>query len=835
MLLLTGTAGHDSLDVGAAVEGYEIRALSGNDVVYGSAFADLIIGGLGSDQLFGNAGDDTFAAQAGDTAGDIVNGGEGFDTILGTVNDEVFLYRNITSIERIDGGGGTDTLSGTDHGNFWNFSQTQLVGISAIELLGGNDQLTGSSGAERVSGGAGNDTLDGGAGFDTAVYAGNFAAYVLSSLSSGWLSVSTTLYNDGIDQIRNFEIVEFADGTYANGIFTPFGDPDNNAPSSVNDSYSSDEDQPLTVNAAAGVLANDSDPDGDPLIVSSFDATTAAGGSVAMAANGSFTYTPASNFHGTDSFSYIASDGHGGSDSGSVSINVATINDAPNAINNSYSITKDNALVVNVASGVLANDTDPDGDALTVSAFDATSAQGGSVAMNANGSFSYTPPSGFTGTDTFNYSASDGNAQDGATVSVSVASAPQPSSAFEDIIFALPENEWVRLNVNRFQDVWTPVDQRPFESIAGSPGSIILAWGSATWDSNRNEYIIWGGGHANYEGNEVYTWSAATLQWERASLPSQIVQISSARYETVDGYENAPISSHAYDNLEFLQIADRMVNFGGAAAHTGGGFVETDGTTKTGPYFWDPSKADPNKVGGLTGSHVNPESFPDVLGGAMWENRETWNDISPIPGSMVQGTTDYAVIDGMDVVFVNPYSQGLFKYTVRDVNNPGLDTWERIGKVWDSYAGQGAGAYSPDHNIYVRTSKTEFTFWDLDTAGPSNRNISFVPSDPTGQFVLNTNWGMEYDPVRERFVLWQGDASIWYLEPPDQPGAFGWSLEKAPAPTLEAPAIPSLFRGVLGKWDYVDDYDIFVGVTDHITGDIWAYKPEGWTPGDWTL
>jgi hypothetical protein len=42
-----------------------------------------------------------------------------------------------------------------------------------------------------------------------------------------------------------------------------------------------------------------------------------------------------------------------------------------------------------------------------------------------------------------------------------------------------------------------------------------------------------------------------------------------------------------------------------------------------------------------------------------------------------------------------------------------------------------------------------------------------------------------------------------------------------------------VFRGVLGKWDYVEKYDVFVGVTDHVTGDVWAYKPEGWTPGDW--
>jgi hypothetical protein len=829
MQLLIGTPQSETLNVTSAAEAHEVRALGGSDVVFGTGFADLLIGGTGFDQLFGNGGDDVFMAELGDTSGDIVDGGAGFDTIVGGPGNDVLLYRSINSIERIHGGGGTDILRGTINQNLWNFSATQLIGISQIELMEGNDQFTGSASNDRVIGGTGNDTLDGGVGTaDTAVYAGVFASYTLTPLAGGQLRVDAGAGADGVDTVKNFEILEFADGTYAGGVFTPFGNPGNNPPVALNDAYAGSEDTVLVIGTSSGVLANDSDADNDALSVSSFSATSSAGGAVAMNANGSFSYTPAANFHGADSFSYVASDGHGGTDSATVSITVAAVNDAPVANANGYNATRDTALVVNAASGVLANDTDADGTALSVSAFDAQSAQGGTVAMNPNGSFTYTPPAGFTGTDTFSYSASDGVSSDSALVSLLVASTP--GSEFEAIIASMPENEWTRLNINEFRDVWTPLEQRPDEHIGGTPAAIILAWGSATWDSNRDEYIVWGGGHANYEGNEVYTWSAATLRWERASLPSAVTLISGAQYETVDGYEHSPISSHAYDNLEFLEVADRMVNFGGAAAHTGGALVETDGITKTGPYFWDPSKADPNKVGGTTGSHVNPGLFPGVVGGEMWENRQTWNDGSPIPGSMVQGTTDYALIDGLDVVFVNPYSQGLFKYTVHDVADPSQDTWEFVGTVWDTYSGQGAGAYDPDRNIYVRTSTTEFTYWDLDSAGPSNRNVSFVPNDLSGGFVLGSKWGMEYDPVRERFVLWEGAASVWYLTPPDVPSPGGWTLEKAPPPALAAPTVPGTFIGVLGKWDYVADHDIFVGVTNHLTGDVWAYKPEGWSP-----
>ena len=833
MILLPGTSGHDLLDVRTASSAYEIRGLAGSDVIFGSAFGDLIVGGPGADQMFGNGGNDTFLLGGVDPNNyDIIHGGSGSDTVLGSAGNDVLAFGTsyISSIEWIDGGGGSDVIRGPFGVQYWDFSQTTLIGNIEIDAGGDNDQITGSTGNDRIIGGAGNDVLNGGLGTDTAVYTGNFAAYTITNLGSGQLRVATTVAADGTDTIRNFEILEFANGTFSNGVFTPFGDPTNTAPVAGNNLYVATEDNALVVNAASGVLGNDEDPDGDALTVSSFDAASAQGGSVAMNPNGSFTYTPASNFNGSDSFFYTIADGRGGFDTAQVTLNVSPVNDAPIANNNSYTGTKDTALVVNVASGVLANDQDADGNTLTIASFDAASAQGGTVAMNSNGSFTYTPPAGFTGTDSFSYTATDSFAQDAATVTLAVSAAQPPTSSFDTIIANLPENEWVKLNVNTFQSVWTPFNQQPHLATFAPPKSIIEAWGAATWDSNRGEYIIWGGGHANYEGNEVYTWSAATLQWERASLPSAIVQIAGAHYETVDGYENSPISSHAYDNLEFLEVADRMINFGGASAHAGAGFVETNGTTQTGPYLWDPSKADPNKVGGLTGSQVNPSQFPGVVGGEMWENRDTWSAATPRPGTMVNGTTDYALIDGVDVVFVNDSSQRLFKYTIPDVNDPSQDTWELVGTLWDSYSGTGAGAYDPDHNIYVRTSLTEFTFWDLDNAGPTNRNISFIPSDPSGEFNLSNKWGMEYDPVREQFILWQGDASIWYLKPPETMGAAGWTLEEAPAPTRAAPVAPGLFHGVLGKWDYVESHDVFIGVTDPFSGDIWAYKP-----GDWML
>ena len=825
MQVRLGTSNHEVIDMSGASEPYEIHGLGGGDVIHGTAYSDLIIGGAYYDQMYGNAGDDVFSMTGSDCVGDVVYGGAGFDTILGSAASEVLLLGSISSIERIDSGGGLDILRGTEAGTYWDFRNTALFGILEIDLRGANDDFKGSAGDDRVIGGTGNDVLDGHTGTDTAVYKGNFSEYTLTPLSGGQLRVATA-NGDGTDTIRGFEILEFADGTYSNGVFTPLGDPGNTAPVANPETYSSTEDVARVV-AAPGVLANDSDADGDALTITGFSASSAQGGTVAVNANGSFTYTPKPNFNGADSFSYTVSDGRGGFATSQVTLNVAAVNDAPVAVNNTYNATQNNALVVSAASGVLSNDSDPDGQTLTVGSFSATSTHGGTVAMNANGSFTYTPASGFSGNDSFSYTASDGTLQTGATVNVSVTGTT--ASTFDSLIAAMPENSWAKLNTNQFANVLTPYSLQPHVFTHSSPHSVIQAWSAATWDANRSEYIFWGGGHYNYEGNEVYTWSAATLQWERASLPSRVVHISGARYETADGPEHTPISSHAYDNLEFLELADRMVNFGGAAAHTGGPFVESDGWTRTGPYFWDPSKADPNKVGGLTGSHVNPGTYPNIVGGEMWENRDIFSGQHPLR-EMVNGTTDYVRVGDTDVVFVNDTSQHLFKYTIHDVNDPTQDTYQLVGDSYDTYTGGGAGAYDPVHNLYVRTSRYAFSYWDLDKAGPTNRNVLFMPSDPTGQFVLNEDWGMEFDPVRERFVLWKGAAPVWYLEPVEQSTGFTWNLEQAPLTGSSFPSVPSGFRGVLGKWDYVASHDIFLGVSNHLTGDVWAYKPEGWSP-----
>jgi VCBS repeat-containing protein len=189
----------------------------------------------------------------------------------------------------------------------------------------------------------------------------------------------------------------------------------NDAPVSVGETYSTNEDTPLTV-AAPGVLGNDTDVEGSAL--TAILVSGPSHGTLTFNADGSFVYSPAANFNGTDSFTYKANDGTADSNTVTVSLTVNSVNDAPVATGNMYTATAGTTLTV-AAPGVLVNDSDVDGNVL--SALLVSGPAHGTLTLNANGSFTYTANASFSGTDTFTYKANDGTADSNiATVTITV-------------------------------------------------------------------------------------------------------------------------------------------------------------------------------------------------------------------------------------------------------------------------------------------------------------------------------------------------------------------------------------------------------------------------------
>ncbi|WP_372490092.1 Ig-like domain-containing protein [Chitinophaga sedimenti] len=177
--------------------------------------------------------------------------------------------------------------------------------------------------------------------------------------------------------------------------------PVNDAPVAANDTYTLSEDVLLNI-AAPGLLANDTDADGDVLNASL--GTAPKHGTLTVNSNGSFVYTPAANYNGLDSFTYRACDGSGACATATVRLTVNAVNDAPDAVNDAYAVSEDATLTI-AASGVLFNDTDIDSDPLTASVVRLPSH--GTLTLNADGSFVYTPAPNYNGPDTFVYRACD--------------------------------------------------------------------------------------------------------------------------------------------------------------------------------------------------------------------------------------------------------------------------------------------------------------------------------------------------------------------------------------------------------------------------------------------
>ncbi|MCP4192858.1 MAG: tandem-95 repeat protein [Planctomycetaceae bacterium] len=174
-------------------------------------------------------------------------------------------------------------------------------------------------------------------------------------------------------------------------------------PVANDDQYAIDEGGLLNV-IASGVIKNDTDQDGDTLTVTLL--TTTSNGSVTLLPNGSFTYSHDGGETNSDQFTYRVSDGAGGIDTGTVTIDVLPVNDPPLTDNDSFSLQEGDTLIIS-SPGVLENDQDPDGDPLTATVV--TPPDSGLLVLTPDGGFSYTHDGSQTLADQFVYRANDGN------------------------------------------------------------------------------------------------------------------------------------------------------------------------------------------------------------------------------------------------------------------------------------------------------------------------------------------------------------------------------------------------------------------------------------------
>lgn len=284
---------------------------------------------------------------------------------------------------------------------------------------------------------------------DNLVLASSTALYGVNALGSNVIAGNLKLYSNGdfefIPTLGFTGVVDYnytiSDGNggsdTANVKFYIVG---TNTTVAVDDSYIGNEDTPINGN----VKANDYDPQGFVQTVNTTAVVAPSHGAVILYSNGTFTYTPDPNYSGTDQFVYSTCNNGlpQACDQATVYLNVKADNDPPIALND-----VNTTFINNVVSGqVLTNDSDPEGNLLIVSTTLDINPSHGSVVLNANGTYTYTPTTGYTGEDSFSYELCD-NLGACTTASVTIEVIPNPTAG-NDPPVAVNDNYQGAINMN---------------------------------------------------------------------------------------------------------------------------------------------------------------------------------------------------------------------------------------------------------------------------------------------------------------------------------------------------------------------------------------------------
>ncbi|HEX6902960.1 MAG TPA: Ig-like domain-containing protein [Thermoanaerobaculia bacterium] len=336
----------------------------------------------------------------------------------------------------------------------------------------------------------------------------------------------------------------------------------NDAPTANADSATVAEDGSVAIS----VLANDTDPENDTLSVTAV--TQGTNGAVAINANGTVTYTPAANFSGADSFAYTISDGNGGTSTATVTVTITGVNDAPTANADSATVAEDGSVNISV----LANDTDPENDTLSVTAV--TQGTNGTVAINANGTVTYTPAANFSGADSFTYTISDGNGgTSAALVSVTVTSANDAPVAVNDAA-AVDEDGTVAVAVLA-NDADPDGDSLTVASVTqGTNGAVVI---------NANGTVSYTPA-ANFKGTDSFTYtiadgngggSTATVTVSIASVNDAPVANNDAATVAEDGFVDIDVVANDTDaDNDTLTVTSVTQGNGGTVSINANGTVK---------------------------------------------------------------------------------------------------------------------------------------------------------------------------------------------------------------------------------------------------------------------
>lgn len=358
-----------------------------------------------------------------------------------------------------------------------------------------------------------------------------------------------------------------------------------------------------------------------------------------------------------------------------------------------------------------------------------------------------------------------------------------PDTPLGRLVTAMPAGTWLELPAkNRISDVYPSGNGHPAWGVLG-PMGVVRAWGGGAVGDGK--LFVWGGGHHDYGGNEMYAFDLATMTWSRLTDPSRYTAdcSSGTMCSTVDG---TPTSVHSYDGMEWLPKAGRLWVGGGSAYQVGWGTPQA--------FLFDPRTR-------------------------RWERTENvwgdWlqSDYDPVTESLVVSGSQVGLLALHDGLTGRRRAQSGKGRTFHDVAGA-LDFDRRVFVALDIEAPlawplpPGALGRIPylQSNSYMRAARVE-----------GGRRVAFHPPRAHRS-------GIAYHPPGRRFAVWNGDPTVYFLDA----GDWTWTEVAPPGgkgPSAYRDAARKQLRtaGIYGRWRWLPDYGVFLGYNDD-EGRPWVFK-----------
>ena len=324
---------------------------------------------------------------------------------------------------------------------------------------------------------------------------------------------------------------------------------------------------------------------------------------------------------------------------------------------------------------------------------------------------------------------------------------------------------WFQIPDTRLRSVCPP-------GVPGNTGcaSVTLAWSGGAFDTTRNRLLIWGGGHGDYAGNEVYALELDTLTLQRLNDPSTPVRDGCSNgYTYADG---KPVARHTYNHLAYLPNQDAMFAWGGSPWQCGGfahdAWLFNLGTPA--PLSWTPKS---NTNGPATAGTFGLGAAYDPNTGLVY--MQDWSDLRAY--------------------------------------NPSTNVWTKRSSS-PSFIGAVAAVIDPVRKKYFMHGNNSTTLFWYDISSPTAlvRQQS-APTTGCSGFIGNDKTGMEYDPIQNRIIGWNGGNTIYILNPD--------TLSCTTVSHLGGPA--DLANGTYGRFRYSPSLNVFV-VCNSVDVDCYALR-----------